>query len=388
MPSLGADMEAGKLVEWVKRVGDTVTSGDIIAVVETQKGAIEIETFESGTVDRLLVDVGAIVPVGMPIAILRGTDKPEASTALPAAPPPGPPSKATAAEPITPPVGGRKASPAARRLAAAHAIDLAAIAGSGPDGAVVFIDVENAMRRKASMPQVAAMAGSTERRPGVDLSEMRRAIAAAMSRAKREIPHYYLSTTIDATETLAWLRRTNETRTPEMRLLASALHLRALALTLRRFPEFNGVFADGAHRPSERIHIGAAIAIRGGGLVAPAIHDTDRLSLDEIMQRLRDVVGRVRSGRLRGSEISDPTVTLTSLGERGVEAITAIINPPQVAIVGIGTPVERPWIVAGQILPRSVLTLTLAADHRVSDGHRGALMLNEFAGLLGKPEKL
>jgi pyruvate dehydrogenase E2 component (dihydrolipoamide acetyltransferase) len=378
MPSLGADMEAGKLVEWTRHPGDSVKAGDVIAVIETQKGAIEIEVFESGIIDRLLVGIGDTVPVGTPIAALRAA---EPRTAEPA-----PRAAAPVVAPVAPGDAQAKASPAARRFAAEHGIDIAAIAGSGPDGAVVFVDVERAWRDRATPPPAPPVSGEPPRRAGGAVAEMRRAIAAAMARAKREIPHYYLSTTLDVTEATRRLQALNTGRPPERRLLAAAIHLKALASTLRRHPDMNGFWVDGAFRPSERIHLAPAIAIRGGGLVAPAIHDTDRLTHDEIMERLRDLVARVRAGRFRGSELSDPTCTLTSLGERGVEAITPVINPPQVAIVGIGSPVERPWIVGGAVAPRTVLTLTLAADHRVSDGHRGALMLADLAAGMAAPE--
>jgi pyruvate dehydrogenase E2 component (dihydrolipoamide acetyltransferase) len=385
MPSLGADMEAGKLVEWIRRPGDDVKAGDVIAVIETQKGAIEIEVFESGTIDALLVQVGDTVPVGTPIMTLRRAGPPAAAPATPTIAP-APPSAIPAMVPD--PSGGThgRASPAARRFAAEHGIDLATIAGSGPEGAVVFVDVETAWRARASVKPAASESGEPRRQAGADLAEMRRAIAAAMARAKREIPHYYLSTTLDVTEATRRLQAANAERPPERRLLAAALHLKALASTLRRHTDMNGFWVDGGFRPSARIHLAPAIAIRGGGLVAPAIHDTDRLTHDEIMERLRDLVARVRAGRFRGSELSDPTCTLTSLGERGVEAITPIINPPQVAIVGIGSPVERPWIVDGAVMARTIITLTLAADHRVSDGHRGALMLADFAARVAAPE--
>lgn len=379
MPSLGADMTAGRLVEWLRRPGDAVAAGDTIAVVETQKGAIEIEVFQAGIVERLIARIGDTVPVGTPIAVLRLSGEPAIAAAAQPLPSPPPAVAVTG--------GAPKASPAARTLAAARGLDLATIAGSGPEGAIVYVDVENALRagaaRPPSPPQPAAVA---PRRDGVDPAGLRAAIAAAMARSKREIPHYYLSTTIDVSDATDRLAALNAAQPPERRLLPAALHIRALAATLRRFPEFNGHFVDGAHRPSEHIHVGTAIAIRGGGVVAPAIHDADRLSVDDVMERLRDLVARVRAGRFRASELTDPTVTLSALGDRGVETMAPIINPPQVAIIGMGTTVERPWIVDGEIRPRKVVTLTLAADHRVSDGHRGALMLAAFAAALASPE--
>jgi pyruvate dehydrogenase E2 component (dihydrolipoamide acetyltransferase) len=381
MPSLGADMEAGTLVEWLKRPGDRVKRGDVVAVVETQKGAIEVDIFEDGVIERWLVNPGTTVPVGTPLALIGGGP----STAKTAEPPPP-----TAPEPLAPsvmparvvpkPGGSRaRASPAARRLAAERGIALDALTGSGPDSAILRADVERAAA--AAPPRPAAP-------KRIDLTEMRRAIAAAMARSNREIPHYYLSTTVDLTRALAWLEAANATRPPAGRLLLAALLLKAVARALGQAPEFNGYFTAEGFQPGAGIHIGTAIAIRGGGLVAPAIHDADKLSLDETMARLRDLVARARSGALRSSELSDPTITVTILGERGVETVFGVIYPPQVALVGFGMPVERPWAVGGEITARRVLMATLAADHRASDGHRGALFLADIDRRLQSPETL
>ena len=383
MPSLGADMEDGTLVEWLKRPGDRVRRGDVVAVVETQKGAIEVDVFEDGVIERWLVEPGATVPVGTPLALI-GDGGPAITAAAPAvapiaAPPP----------PAVPPPGPRpepepgerrpRVSPAARRLAAERGIALAGLTGSGPEGAILRADVERAGAEAA--PRATP-------RKGLDLAEMRRAIAAAMARSKREIPHYYLSTTVDLSRTLAWLEAANATRPPAQRLLLAALLLKAVAYALGDAPEFNGFFTEGRLQPGAGIHIGTAIAIRGGGLIAPAIRDTEKLSLDELMARLRELVARARSGALRSSELSDPTITVTNLGERSVETVFGVIYPPQVALVGFGMPVERPWIADGQVVPRRVVTATLAADHRASDGHRGALFLAGIARHLQTPESL
>ena len=380
MPSLGADMEAGTLVEWLKRPGDRVKRGDIVAVVETQKGAIEVDIFEEGVIERWLVEPGTTVPVGTPLALIAGTQSaPTAKisevAAVPAAPMPVAPTKVEQL-----PARPARISPAARRLAAERGILLDRLSGSGPDGAILYADVER------------AAAAEPVPRPTVpkrlDLAEMRRAIAAAMARSKREIPHYYLSTTVDLTRSFAWIEAANATRPPAQRLLFAALLLKAVADALGEAPEFNGFFTAGGFQPGAGIHIGAAIAIRGGGLVAPAIRDADKLSLDDLMAQLRDLVARARSGALRSSELSDPTITVTNLGERSVETVFGVIYPPQVALVGFGMPVERPWAVAGKIAARRVITATLAADHRASDGHRGALFLADIDHRLQSPETL
>ena len=402
MPSLGPDMEAGTLVEWMVKPGDRVKRGDIAAVVETQKGAIEVEIYETGLVEQILVELGKKVPVGTPLARIRTDEEAKAGVApelQPAAPaiaaplaPPATPPLAPApapliAPPATPPpipaaapAVVARVSPAARRLAEERGVNLAAITGTGPGGGIVFADVEK---------QLAAAAPTEKKRAiGLNLDAMRVAIAAAMARSKREIPHYYLEHRVDITDSEQWLTQKNATRPPDNRLLIGALAIKAVALAARRFPAFNGFYRDNKFEPAQAVHVGVAIAIRGGGLAAPALHDADQLPLDELMTRMRDLVQRTRSGRIRSSEISDPTITVTSLGERGVETLYGIIYPPQVAIVGFGKVVARPWIVDGAIGPRSVITVTLSGDHRVSDGHAGALFLAEIGKLLQEPDKL
>jgi len=394
MPSLGADMEAGTLVEWLVKPGDRVKRGDVVAVVETQKGAIEIEIFESGQVERILVDLDTKVPVGAPLAhIVTDEEAKAAPAAVAAVPPPFVPGapvagapRAVPAAPAPPIVGAPRAtrqpaSPAARRLAETRGVDLAIIAGRGPGGAIVLADVERTLATAVVPPE-------KKRGIGLDLDAMRIAIAAAMARSKREISHYYLQHQVDVGTCEAWLARTNAERPPERRRLMGVLTLKAVALAARRFPAFNGFYREGRFEPSSSIHPGVAIAIRGGGLAAPAIHDADKLPLDDLMARLRDVVQRMRAGRIRSSEIADATITVSSLGERGVELLYGVIYPPQVAIVGIGKVVVRPWVVDGAIGPRPVVTMTLAADHRVSDGHAGALFLAETDKLLQEPDKL
>lgn len=373
-------MEAGTLVEWLKQPGDTVRHGDIIAVVETEKGAIEIEVFEDGRLDQLLVNPGTKVPVGTILATISGD-----ATLSATAPPPEPePIVALASEPTlqkatttiaVPESTQIKASPAARKLAQVRGVDLKGVRGTGPDGAIIRSDVPD------NLPAAPAKGAR-------DMEPMRRAIAAAMARSKREIPHYYLLHSFDVRAAEDWLATYNADKLPADRILFSALLLKATALALRDFTEFNGFYDTERYQPSAAIHVGVAIAIRGGGLAAPAIHDTDMLSLPALMIAMRDLVGRVRRGGFRSSEISDPTVTVSSLGERGVDALFPIIYPTQVAIIGFGGVTPRPWVVDDRIEVRPVLTASLAADHRVSDGHRGALFLSRIAEFIVEPEKL
>ncbi len=217
---------------------------------------------------------------------------------------------------------------------------------------------------------------------------MRKAIAAAMSRSKREIPHYYLTETVDLSAAMARVERFNADRPPPERILPAVLFLKASALAMREWPQFNGAYEEGAFTPASSVHVGWAIALRGGGLIAPAIRDTDRRSLSDLMAAMRDLVERARRGRLRSSELTSPSVTVTNVGDRGAETVTGIIYPPQVALVGFGRAAPRPWVVDGRVEARTLLTLSLAADHRVTDGHVGGLFLASIARRLQEPENL
>ena len=209
-----------------------------------------------------------------------------------------------------------------------------------------------------------------------------------MARSKREVPHYYLATDIDMTAALAWLAAENLKRPVAERLIPAVLLLKATALAAAEVPEMNGLYIDGSFRRSADVHIGVAVSLRGGGLIAPALHDVEKKSLPELMKGMVDLVQRTRTGMLRTSEMSDPTITVTNLGDRGVDSVFGVIYVPQVALVGFGKIGERPWAANGMVGARSVVTATLAADHRVSDGHRGGLYLAAIGRLLQEPEKL
>jgi pyruvate dehydrogenase E2 component (dihydrolipoamide acetyltransferase) len=382
MPKLGADMTEGTLIAWRKQPGDAVRRGDIVAEVETEKGVIDVEIFDSGVIDKLLTQPGEKVPVGAVLAIIKEDG------AAPVAPMETPPVVAPAAvnSAQVSAVGGAATrlpiSPSARRLARERGVDPATVRGTGPRGAVTREDIERAAATQAG-PLPAPLPPAADRQ-----SPMRQAIAAAMSRSKREIPHYYLSTDIDMFRAMTWLAAENEKRPVADRLLYGALLLKAVALALHEAPELNALWQGDCAVPSEAIHVGVATALRQGGLIAPALHHTDRHSLTDLMRKLRDLVNRARTGRLRSSELSDPTITVTSLGEQGVEAVFPIIYPPQVAIVGFGKVTDRPWVADGQVVVRPVITATLAADHRVSDGHRSGRFLAALDRLLQEPDKL
>lgn len=389
MPILGADMTAGTLIAWRKQVGDRVARGDVIAEVETEKGLIDVEVFVSGVLERVLVEPGATVPTGTVLASIR-EDAPSGAPGPAVAAPVKPPAAAPApAMPVVREPGRStrvRVSPLARKLAATLGIDPTTLRGTGAGGAVTREDVERAAAARPAGPVPAAPPAAA--RPRMDVARMRQSIAAAMARSKREIPHYYVAHTIDLHRALAWLAEENARRPVTERLLYGVLLIKAVALALHEVPELNGVWRGDRVEPSAAVHVGVAISLRGGGLVAPALHDVDRQPLGALMGAFRDLVQRARGGGLRSSELSDATITLTSLGEQGVESVLGIVYPPQVAIVGFGRIVERPWVVDGAVLPRPVVTATLSADHRVSDGHRGGLFLAAVERLLHSPERL
>jgi pyruvate dehydrogenase E2 component (dihydrolipoamide acetyltransferase) len=217
---------------------------------------------------------------------------------------------------------------------------------------------------------------------------LRGAIAAAMSKSKREIPHYYLQTSIDMSRTIAWLEKENSQRTIVDRLLPVVVLLKAVAKALKKVPQLNGYWVDGKIQVLEEIHIGFAISMTGGGLVAPAMHHVDSKDLDQLMSDLRELIPRARSGRLRSSELTDATVTITSLGDLGVESVTGIIYPPQVALIGLGKILSRPWVDSGVVCVKPVMIASLSADHRATDGLLGAKFLDTLATILQEPQTL
>jgi pyruvate dehydrogenase E2 component (dihydrolipoamide acetyltransferase) len=404
MPSLGADMEQGKLVEWLIAPGVDVRRGDIVAVVETQKGAIEIEIFEPGTVIELLANPDQVLPVGAPLARIRAPGEvvekgsPADRPPMPKAPLPDALPRTLAQAVPSRPIptsaparavdGPPPSSPAARQRAAEAGLDLSAVEGSGPGGAVLLSDVER--RLAVTTTQAAPLRApiASKGKPGIDMVEMRKAIAAAMSRAKREIPHYYLSHEVDLQRAADWMTAQNAIRPPGARLLMGALFVKATAHALANVPELNGRHENGIFTASERVNAGLAIAMRGGGLIAPAIMEADQSGLDQVMDAMRDLVVRTRAGRLRNAELTMGTITVSSMGDGGVDALLGVIYPPQVALVGFGTPRLRPMILDGVLAPRVAVTATLAADHRVSDGRRGAMLLTEIDRRLQEPENL
>jgi pyruvate dehydrogenase E2 component (dihydrolipoamide acetyltransferase) len=446
LPSLGADMDEAKLVRWLVGPGDAVHKGQIIAEVETDKAVLEVECWSEGLIEDLIVQPGperlvvgtvlarirsseeavpippalkvekvivapplvaaAEVPppirhlaheLGVDLTGLVGTgtggtltrDDIRRAAGLLGGPEAAPPGGPEAAPPGGPEEGRIKASPQARRMAADVGIDLAAVTPTGPGGLVTAADVVAAADRisrpgpPAETPEIPAEPEGESR-----IGAMRRAIARSMSHSNRDIPHYYLATRIDLTRAMLWLEDFNTRQPLAGRVLPAALMLKATALALRENPELNGYWIDDRFQSSDAVHLGVAISLREGGLVAPAIHDADKLDLGQLMAGLRDLVNRARSWRLKASEMSDPTATVTNLGDRGVEMAFPIIIPPQVAMVGFGKVMDEPVARGGMVGVAPMVHATLSGDHRASDGHRGGLLLMSLDRLLQEPERL
>ncbi len=450
MPSLGADMESGTVAEWLVHPGEEVHRGEAIAVIDTDKALIEVESFHTGVVERLLVGTGERVPVGTPLAVIGeagapAEQPPPVAKTAPAVKPPkarkkraarpsGAPPTAEGAREPAPASGPERApspvtSPLVRHLAEQRGVDVTAIPGTGPGGRVARADVEHAGRRVAASPYarkiardlgvdlagvpgtgrtgairaddvraaaarvpgpraVAEQAPSAPAEPERRQDAMRRAIARAMSRSKKEIPHYYLATTVDMSAALAWLRERNRDLPVGRRLLPAALLLKASARAAVEVPRLNGFWIDDAFTAGDGVHLGVAISLKGGGLIAPAVHDAAERDLDDLMAALKDLVTRARAGRLTGAEMTEATLTVTNLGDQGVEVVHGVIYPPQVALVGFGKITERPWAVGGLLGVRPLVTVTLAADHRATDGSTGGRYLTAVDRLLNQPEDL
>jgi len=380
MPSLGAEMESGFLRELKVNPGDTVKRGDIIAEVETQKGIIEIEVFDEGIVGDLLIKTDEKVPVGTVMTYIL--TEAEAKTGIHAVPS----KKAAVVKEIKPTeekipateVHHVRSSPLARKIAEEKGIDLLKIKGSGPDGAITREDVE-----KAVVEQMAPAAT-----PEKSVSEnIRTAVAAAMSKSNREIPHYYLQTRVDMTVALKWIAEANKQRAVKDRLLPVVLMIKAVAKALANFPDLNAWWENGLQR-KKAINIGFVVSLRTGGILVPAIHDADKKTPDELMHALSDIIIRARALKLRSSELTDSTITITSLGEGSVETVFGVIYPPQVALIGFGGITEEPWAEKGMLDVRSILTISLSADHRATDGNTGSQFLTAVKNYLQQPAQL
>lgn len=377
LPSLGADMDYGSVLEWRVEVGDTVSRGDVIAVVATEKADIDVEIWQNGTVAELLVEIGKEVPVGTPMVRLGSEagatanidPEPEPEPQIVAAP------AATAgrAPDVRAPVEGA-ASPRARVLANERGIDLSTVTGTGPGGAVLERDLGEVVVRAT---------------PAMDRGErMRHAIAERMAKANQEIPHYHLDLDIDLGPALEWLEAHNEALPIRERVLPAAMLIKATALAAAQHRECNGFWSTTGFTEAPSVDIGVAISLRAGGLVTPVIADADQLSLDDVMTAIRERVAAARSNSLRSSWMTAASLTVTNLGDNGAQRVHGVIFPPQVALVGFGRVQQRPWVVGDEIIAKPILGVSFSGDHRATDGATGSRFLSTLAKALEQPEKL
>ncbi len=418
MPQMGADMTEGTIVKWFKQVGDAVERGELLAEIETDKANVEIEAYESGTLIKLIAHEGEVVPVGEVIALLgaAGEAVPDVERKPPAQPakrdiepevkasgqaPAKAPSASTVVEPAPEPVGnGRvRISPVARKIAVEAGFDYSSVRGTGPDGRILRKDVEAAIAARgasggrqapapapvpapAARPATPAAAGTP-----TTLSKMRQAIARRMSQSKATAPHYYLTLDIDMTAALEFRSQINANATEEQRVSINDLIVKACAIALERHPKFNAEFHETGLEMHERINVCIGVAM-DDGLIAPAILDCQAKSLGRIADEAKDLIARAKSGHLKADEYSDGTFTITNLGAYGVETLIGIINPPQAAILGVGSVMPQPLVKDDQVVVRQVMKVALSADHRVSDGAEGARFIKEIQALLEAPAAL
>lgn len=388
MPSLGADMDEGKLLEWHIKPGDVIKKGDLIAAVETQKAAVDIESFRAGTVLELLGEIDQVIRVGSVIAYMDVADDGSVAAVAPAPVVAVTAAPAAAVQPqahAVAPSGRRlRVSPAARHLAEKNGIDLNALHGTGHDGAIELQDVEAALAAK-----VTANTSSSPQKSPASMINVREAIARAMTKSKREIPHYYLQSRFHIDTLVAWLDAKNRSLPPEERLFMPAVLMRAVVLALQSNPDMNGYYENGVFVQKPEIHLGVTVSLKPSGVMTPAVIDAQAMTLAELNAAFADLVQRARAGKLRNREMTDGTVTVTNVGDLGADAVTGVIFPPQVSLIGFGRVHKAPIVDGdGGVRPGFVIDTSLSADHRVSDGLAGSKMLNAIGRLLAQPEQL
>jgi pyruvate dehydrogenase E2 component (dihydrolipoamide acetyltransferase) len=413
MPKMSDTMEEGVVVKWLKREGDSVHPGEPLAEIETDKAVLELEAPTPGVLRRILVPEDSKVPVGQLIAVIAGADEdiaplvgatptPSGSPAAGGAPSP----VGAAASPVVAAASLREridASPLARRMAEEAGIDIAQVRGTGPGGRVVKRDIEAflAQRQLASPPSPAlgapAEVAAQPRQPAAptpgadfhdrELSLMRQTIARRMAQSKTTVPHFYVTTEIDMGPALALRQSLNEAADGDLKISVNDLILKAVANALRQFPRLNVSYVDGKLRQHQRVHLSMAVAL-DDGLITPVIRDCDRKSLGEIAREARDLAERARARRLRPEEYTGGTFSVSNLGIYDVEDASAIINPPEAAILAVGRVREQPVVVDGQLTIGQRMKATLSCDHRVVDGALAAQFLGVLKRLLEQPLRL
>jgi pyruvate dehydrogenase E2 component (dihydrolipoamide acetyltransferase) len=403
MPKLSDTMEEGKILKWLKAVGDRVAIGDILAEVETDKANMDLEAYDEGVLAELRVAEGESAPVGAVIAVLAapGEEKGAAASAAKPAPAPARPESAPpAGEPRrpavvrraeTPPAAGDpKASPLARRIASEHGLDLRTVTGSGPGGRIVERDVEVALAGRAPAAREAPPAPAPSRAAPapagtrVELSRARRTTARRMAEAKREVPHFYASAEIPMDEAVRLKESLTALGSEYADLTYTHLVLKAAGLALRRVPELNASLDGETLVLHERVHLGLATAV-DDGLLVPVVRDCDREPLAGIVRQVRGLVARARGGKPARDDLSGGTFTVSNLGMFPVSEFAAVVNPPQAAILAVAAIRATPVVRAGLVVPGHVMTVTLSCDHRIVDGVLAGRFLRELRGLLENP---
>jgi pyruvate dehydrogenase E2 component (dihydrolipoamide acetyltransferase) len=401
MPKLGFDMAEGKLVRWLKREGEEVQKGQVLAEIETDKATVEIEAAAGGVVRKLLVAEGAAVPVGTAIAVIGTGDEAIDLAGLTGAPAPGKAApEVAAARPATvgvpapeavasPLAGGRlpggvRASPLARRMASERGVSLSALAGSGPGGRIVRKDIEAALVSPAGMPIPAAAAPATVQEP---LSRLRAAIGRRMTTAKQAVPHFYITADLDVAGLLALRTQLNELLPEEQKTSVTDYIVKAAALALREFPRLNASLSGETIVRHGDINLGVAVAL-DEGLLTIVVHHADVKSVQAISAELRLLASRAREGKVRPEDVEGSTFTVSNLGMYDVDNFIAIINPPEAAILAVGSARDVPVLRDGMLAPGKRMHVTLSADHRVTDGAEAARWLQVFRGLIEHPLRL
>ena len=407
MPRLSDTMEEGTVARWLKQPGDPVSRGEVIAEIETDKATMELEAYEDGILEKIVAGEGATVPIGGTIAVIgAGTGEAARSAPPPTAAPQSAtvaPSATTAPAPVgtsaSPPNGAAPpSSPLARRLARSHGIDLATVTGTGPGGRVVRADVEAAVvATDTAAPRLAVIVADTapsalrgpaaragEDAEEVPLTTVRRLTAERLTESARA-PHFHLTTVVDAEELATFHARLGEAAAGDgRRITLTDVLIKACAVLLRRHPELNSSWGEQAILRHRRVNVGVAVAVPDG-LVVPVVHDADRKRLGEIAAEAHALAEKARAGRLSLAEISGGTFTLSNLGMYGIEHFTAVINPPQAAILAVGAVQAEPVVRDGSVVAGQTMRLTLGIDHRVLDGAGAAGCLADLRRALENP---
>jgi pyruvate dehydrogenase E2 component (dihydrolipoamide acetyltransferase) len=385
MPALGVAQEKGTLVNWLKAEGDSVVKGEPLMEVETDKATVEIEAPASGILAHLSAAPGDEVPVGQRIALILTPGEPSGKKSQ-SKPTPTPAESKEAPKPLvqaprteTPPVAGRiAASPAARRIAKERKMDLAALRGTGPQGTIVAEDV---LRASKTQPSVAA--APPQLRETIQLSAMRRIVGERMSKSKQTAPHFYISMDMDMTEVERQRRERKERGEKEIPSINDFI-VYATARVLRDFPSLNAAYTEHGVELFSDINIGMAVALEEG-LIVPVIRNADRLSLDQLVHKSRELVEKAQKKKLFPLDYEGGTFTISNLGMFGVDNFVAIINPPQAAILAVGQVAQRVVPDGQKVAIRSMMTMTLSADHRMTDGAIAAKFLGGVKKLLENP---